>query len=268
MSKDRVSLPQPQLKVLMMRNGRHCAFDGCAALLYEPGSGPYDAASVVAEIAHISAVSPGGARYKADMTPEQRGRSENLIVLCERHHKVIDDQRHTYTFEVVSKMKETHELAVARAGRYSMAEVGFPELEAVCAFLRTSHRELEPDAFESLTLPPKVAEKIRLNSLGAVTSDQIRIGLSKTDEVARYIDFTNQLAPNFSLKLRAWFKREYASGQLAGLSPDDLFSYLCAVAHDNAGAVDSDVIRSASVAVVVHLFEICELFQGEDATSR
>ncbi|HTJ71324.1 MAG TPA: hypothetical protein VL551_27535 [Actinospica sp.] len=45
------------------------------------------------EIAHVRAAKPGGPRYDAAMTNEQRDAFPNLVLLCLVHHKVVDRVR-------------------------------------------------------------------------------------------------------------------------------------------------------------------------------
>lgn len=45
------------------------------------------------EIAHICAAKPGGPRYDAAMTDEERDAYPNLLLLCLVHHKVVDKIR-------------------------------------------------------------------------------------------------------------------------------------------------------------------------------
>lgn len=60
----------------------------CSKPLYEEGlqrqEGNYS------NIAHINAASPGGPRFDADQTPEERSSIDNLMLLCQECHKLID----------------------------------------------------------------------------------------------------------------------------------------------------------------------------------
>lgn len=87
--------------------------------------------------AHISAASPGGARYDATLTPEMRSDAANGIWLCQTHAKLIDDDEFTYTSAVLSDWKETAEqmaaleargFAVRRAAPFPALEQKGPEL--------------------------------------------------------------------------------------------------------------------------------------------
>lgn len=257
---------ESQVRVLAMQSGQHCAFTGCKQKLFDEASDPRDVATIVAEMAHILAASPGGARHDPSQDPKERASIDNLIVLCDRHHKIVDSQRIYYTEPILREMKATHELAVSRGQMYAMSAVGFAELEVVC-----SHIKLQPQAsltdLESLVIPPTVIDKMRANSLGEISAGLVRNGLAKTTEVGRFISFSDQSTPHYAEKLRQWFKRSYATGFLDGARGDELFLAVCADAVANAGVMRSEVLEAAAISVVVHLFEICEIFESPDAAA-
>lgn len=262
----RKSISTPQLKVLLMRSGQHCAFTGCTAQLFEEADHPQDQDTVVSEIAHILAASPGGARYDSSQNDDERADIANLIVLCDRHHKVVDAQRAKYTSEILREMKANHEDTVSRGQLYAMNAVGFAELEAVCSSLRLSPSVIST-GIETLVLPPGVSEKMAANDLGETSEALIKTGLAKTTAVEAFISFSERGVPGFSTRLQQWFKAKYAEGVLASLSGDDLFAFMCSAALDNAGVNRNELLEAAAIAVVVHLFEICEIFEAVRAAS-
>jgi TPR repeat protein len=64
---------------------------------------------VVSEIAHIVADKPDGPRGASPLSPAERNRYENLILLCNVHHELIDSQPDTYTVERLQEIKAEHE---------------------------------------------------------------------------------------------------------------------------------------------------------------
>ena len=66
----------------------------------------------VAEVCHIEAANPGGARYNPFSRNEDRRSYNNLMILCHAHHRRIDFDLKTYTVERLSQMKAEHELQV------------------------------------------------------------------------------------------------------------------------------------------------------------
>jgi hypothetical protein len=106
-----------------------------------PTSGP-DAGNGITNTgvaAHISAASPGGARYDEMLTPEARGDITNGIWLCQTHAKIIDDDELTYTPAILREWKETAEhmaaleargFAIRKAAPFSDLEKKAPKLIA------------------------------------------------------------------------------------------------------------------------------------------
>ncbi len=91
------------IKVLFARSHNQCAFPNCLSPVVE------DTDTVTAEICHIRALSPGGPRYDKSQTPEERNLVANLVLMCGRHHKIIDTEARKYTATVLLKIKEAHE---------------------------------------------------------------------------------------------------------------------------------------------------------------
>jgi tetratricopeptide (TPR) repeat protein len=59
--------------------------------------------------AHITAASPGGPRYDANLTPEQRSHPDNGIWLCQSCAKLIDNDPERYTVAVLREWKVSAE---------------------------------------------------------------------------------------------------------------------------------------------------------------
>lgn len=68
-----------------------------------------DDESVVGEACHIVASSSDGPRGDSPLTPGQRDKYANLILLCNIHHKQIDDQPIEFSVEKLTDIKRTHE---------------------------------------------------------------------------------------------------------------------------------------------------------------
>jgi len=96
------------MKILFQRSGNRCAFPGCTKILIHPES-DLDDPVILSEIAHIVARSPDGPRGKHHLPLKERDKYDNLILLCEEHHHVVDEQFHTYTVERLHQMKVDHE---------------------------------------------------------------------------------------------------------------------------------------------------------------
>jgi len=99
------------LRFLYGKSGNKCAFPDCCEPIFE------DDGTLTGECCHIEAFSQGGARYNADTTVEEKNAEGNLILLCARHHKIIDTHPQEYTTERLKEMKHTHEQQYSRETR-------------------------------------------------------------------------------------------------------------------------------------------------------
>lgn len=94
-------------KMLWGRSGNRCALPTCRRELFEDES-ETDDASIVGDEAHIVAREEDGPRGKSELTPEQRDKYQNLVLLCKVHHKLIDDQPLKYTVSKLEEIKQDH----------------------------------------------------------------------------------------------------------------------------------------------------------------
>src|SRR5437868_1911876 len=104
------------IRLLFQQSGNRCAFPTCTRVLSYPPS-DNDGMVATSEIAHIVGESPDGPRGDHPMPLEERNRYENLILLCEEHHHVVDTQVATFPVERLRQMKYDHEALIAEATR-------------------------------------------------------------------------------------------------------------------------------------------------------
>jgi len=103
-----VAIPLREQRILLQKSGNRCAFPRCQRVLTAEASLP-DRPAVLGEIAHIVAESPDGPRGASPLPAAERNRYENLILLCNQHHQLVDSQPQTYIVERLLAMKEDHE---------------------------------------------------------------------------------------------------------------------------------------------------------------
>lgn len=87
-------------------SGNECAHPGCSKKLIAE-----DGISIVSKICHIAAASKEGPRYDKSMTDESRRSFDNLILLCDEHHVIIDNKENEtkYPTPLLKKWKSDHE---------------------------------------------------------------------------------------------------------------------------------------------------------------
>jgi hypothetical protein len=74
--------------------------------------------------AHITAASPGGARYDADLTPEQRKDARNGIWLCQNCAKLVDNDDVQFPVEYLRAWKTMREIeARLNIGQTASAQI-------------------------------------------------------------------------------------------------------------------------------------------------
>jgi hypothetical protein len=107
-----VAITSKTRKILWIKAGGRCSY--CHQQLVIDALDGDDAPSVFGEECHIVAQSPGGPRA-ADIPDVDS--HENLILLCRKHHKQVDDQRSYFTPKRLRAIKREHEvLEAARSG--------------------------------------------------------------------------------------------------------------------------------------------------------
>ena len=100
---DKLSAPRtPTVKRLFAVSGNQCAFPKCPQTLV-------DGETVTGKICHIKGNKKGSARYDETQSNEDRHGFANLILMCGKHHDVIDDDEEAYTVDRLLRMKANHE---------------------------------------------------------------------------------------------------------------------------------------------------------------
>jgi hypothetical protein len=97
-------------KILWVKAGGRCSI--CRVQLVTEGT-IGDDPSVFGEEAHQIARAPAGPRAGEHADPNSY---DNLILLCRKHHKQVDDQVNYYTVERLKEIKRNHEEWVASLG--------------------------------------------------------------------------------------------------------------------------------------------------------
>ncbi len=89
------------IKRLFALSGNTCAHPECSNKMIESDT-------VVGEVCHIEAANKG-ARYNANASDDELRDFNNLLLMCERHHKIIDADEEKYTITLLKQWKKEHE---------------------------------------------------------------------------------------------------------------------------------------------------------------
>ena len=245
---------QTKLK-LAFRSGDVCALPNCGRRLTsnsESGE-PVN----IGHAAHIVGEKKGSARYDPKMANDKRNHYDNLVYLCPNCHAVIDalpQGATNYPIDRLKRIKERHETKIRNATLDAFAYVGFPELaKAIQWFVKVDPQERDNDF--SLVAPK---DKLNRNDLGSGPEMVVKMGLSVSHEVRSFIESEAQADHRFPDRLKAGFLQEYYRLRKEGYVGDDLFDLMCCFAQRG---LNRQTEKSAGLAVLVYLFEACEVFE-------
>lgn len=246
-----MSASYPTKIILAFRSGGVCAFPKCGKhLTYEATNG---ADTYVGEAAHIRGEKPTAARYDPTMTDDERDSVGNLIYLCTDHHTIIDKVPDDWPTAALQTLKEDHEGKVRQAMEETFANVAFPELERAISWV-INQIPAEHVSFDLISPD----EKIKKNALSNGSRHIIAAGLTSRATVSAYVEAEAQLDADFPERLKAGFLAEYYSLRQKGHRGDVLFELMCSFAQRGA---KSQADCTAGLAVLVYLFEICDVFE-------
>lgn len=100
----RDEFPLSVKRLLAERVGSCCSNPDCRQVTSGPSADPKKSLNI-GVAAHITGASPGGARYDADLSPEERKSPENGIWLCQNCAKLVDNDPQGYSAAVLYKWK-------------------------------------------------------------------------------------------------------------------------------------------------------------------
>lgn len=247
-----MSVSYPTKLILAFRSGDLCALPDCGKALTVDGqqSNPV----VIGEAAHIAGENATAARYDATMTDEKQNHYNNLIYLCGGCHTRIDKQAAEFPTQRLHDIKREHEAKLRESRAEAFAKVGFPELEEATQWIL----RVQPDQAQKdfSLIPPE--DKLKKNDLQNESRVIITMGLSVAREVRAFVESVSQTDSNFPERLKTGFLGEYYLLKQQGHSGRNLFDLMCSFAQKG---FDSQAKRSAGLAVLIYLFETCEVFE-------
>ena len=241
------------IKLLWGRSAGRCAFPGCRESCILEGTASESPSARRGRIAHIVAHSDTGPRSSPSLSPQDRRKYANLILLCANHHDDVDAHEATYTVEILRQWKREHEQWVNTSLAKEMPKIGFAELEVVCRGIVSV--QMAPN-IDFHVLAPK--EKMAKNGLTAEVRFLLETGSGKIPEVSAFVSHIATMDYSFPERLVSGFRREYDRLLLEGIQGDGLFFALQKFASLGS---DDMVQMSAGLAVLSYLFHTCEVFE-------
>jgi len=100
---------EPVRYLLWAKTAGRCQFDGCNAPLYQDDHTQIE--GNFGEVAHIIGQGEKGPRSYVELQQDKQYINDisNLMLMCPKHHKLVDDNPDTYTDEQLREMKYVHE---------------------------------------------------------------------------------------------------------------------------------------------------------------
>lgn len=245
-------IPEAESKILYGRANARCSFPGCLEDLTIESEG--DKTRQIGKMAHIIAKSKNGPRADNSYPKEKLNTYENLILLCGKHHDVIDSLVNEYPAERLRKMKKDHEDLFRRPLEKRIQQTGFAELKIAIDAILSNTSMVANSSFE--VTPPE--EKIKKNNLTESTKSLIVMGMSRGYEIKKYIERQSKLDENYPERLKKGFRDKYDELVKNGMSGDVLFESMREFSSDYS---DNFSRQAAGLIVLTHLFELCEIFE-------
>ncbi|MBQ9246450.1 Fic family protein [bacterium] len=164
MKKEKTKRKQPlerTVKKLFALSGNICAFPSCCEPIISAEG------SVVGDICHIEAAEEDGPRFNKDSNNKYRCSYENLILLCKKHHKIIDDNVAIYDVELLKKIKYQHEKKFQEKDIIKKFNEEFQKQEK---YNKDINKKID-DIYDTTTSTNKVVQDIQKNLLSSFDMD-------------------------------------------------------------------------------------------------
>lgn len=176
-----------EIKRLSILSNNECACPTCTNALVAR-----DGRTVIGKISHIEAASPGGPRYRAEMSDDERRSFENLMLLCDECHSIIDnaENENDYPVELLKEWKRDHE-SKNQSSSWKVTD------EIVKSFIDNSQTVVNTGFVSAqLNLQQSEIQEVKITSTQEVTINNNYVDIHSEEEDAEAIKaiFDNALA--------------------------------------------------------------------------
>ncbi len=157
----RDDFPKEVLRVLADRAGHRCSKPGCRM----PTTGPQVDATKSLNLgvgAHITAAAPGGPRYDASLSSEERKGIANALWLCQNCAKLIDNDAVRFPVELLRGWKQDVENeTLAQVGKTPLPPSSDTQVQSVGVAASKRLAEEDGGRLAAVFVPPAQYEKAR-----------------------------------------------------------------------------------------------------------
>jgi len=106
-----MSISDKDIKLLWGRAGGRCSYCNTDLTIKLQGNNDI----VIGEMAHVIAKRENGPRGSEEISNEVLNRYQNLILLCNNHHEMIDKAPQSFSVEQILEWKRNHEESIRRS---------------------------------------------------------------------------------------------------------------------------------------------------------
>jgi hypothetical protein len=232
-----------------------------------------DKETVISKICHIEAASENGPRWNSAMTDDQRRHFENLILLCDECHNIIDnkDNEDKYPVRLIKEWKKNHE----DFRTYSYLNDRPSLLSTIIS--RLADMELDDndnDISDSLTAF-KIDEKIKYNNLKRNKSliDEYKVFYIKINSLYQILEEEGSIkkenllrnVKKIYLKVKGEYVQDYKNPiEVIQAHADDIFEdveeILLAEAEKKQDLASEDISFGVTI-VMVDAFMRCKILE-------
>lgn len=252
----RKPIPIKTQRILFAQSGGICSMPDCNIPIVINEN---DDKTNIAELAHIEAYKPGGARFNPQLSEDERNAEENLMVVCKNCHKKIDDFPEIYTVEKLKQIKQEH---ISSIEMHEKNIINFDFKDLTFASNNILEKSMKNDE-ETVFIESKINYelrfidyKLRKNNLTYPSKHFVLSALNQQNVVINFISDRTKDDENFPNQLHNSLKNSYDALK-QNFSGDELFFGLYGQFKENLNESE----QAACLAIIVYFFTICELFE-------
>lgn len=251
-------------------SGNECAQPTCSKRLIAE-----DGISIISKICHIAAASEEGPRYDREMTDDERRGFDNLILLCDEHHVIIDNKANEtiYPTSLLKKWKDDHEKKIIEL--ISNKNLLSKHPLALNKVINTIGRKMDDvlDLTEAINAP-NTDLKITFNNIKRYESviREFAPYQGKLNKIYEEIEKEGSTKKELVLHniKRIYFnvKEEYESFEEIKLNADKIFDQVIERMWDNIGnapnkldELDQETVEFSLMIVIVDAFMRCNILE-------
>ena len=251
-------------------SGNECAQPTCSKRLIAE-----DGISIISKICHIAAASEEGPRYDRKMNDDERRGFDNLILLCDEHHVIIDNKANEtiYPTSLLKKWKDDHEKKIIEL--ISNKNLLSKHPLALNKVINTIGRKMDDvlDLTEAINAP-NTDLKITFNNIKRYESviREFAPYQGKLNKIYEEIEKEGSTKKELVLHniKRIYFnvKEEYESFEEIKLNADKIFDQVIERMWDNIGnapnkldELDQETVEFSLMIVIVDAFMRCNILE-------